>query len=1199
MSKRIIIYKGFDKEFLSKLQTPPLISNDISDKFDFRKLDDAYKNSIGAQIFDPRTECWVTYEEYEIAHEIFDMFYKSKQIEEAIVIDNNIFPGLYPLNTELEDDAYNDYRRTKEESFKSVNFGDTIKLLDGLYSEIIEIDGRYYCSYQNYEQQNPCISEIKDYYTDRQKISEEKKKTPYVVDLGNDLTRYIVHKNAIESKCPSEISVRTVCDTSISKKIEDTIRVFCAKNNIEIYREPQDDIVESSEIQSKLIDVAKDILKKENFAFRPLKFYKNPDLSNDLEEISQGEIMEYIVGEAIKAYEGQTYRDIFITAPTGAGKSLIFQLPSIYLSQNYNKLIIIIEPLKTLMNDQRSNLEKAGYRKSAYLNSDIASVTEREKIINDIKNGEIDLLYLSPETLLSHSIDSLIGDREIGLVIIDEAHIVTTWGVGFRPDYWYLGAYINKLRTKRDKVGKSKKFYDFPIFACTATAVNGGRDDTISDTFISLYMRDPITKIGYAKRDADIKFDIHTYLDTRTYDKYKREKVETLSKRIESWIKNKEKTIVYCPYSSIAHAMKNGEQDFHELGKFRDDTCVYTGGNYDKFEKNEAMEKFRNGDINVIYATKAFGMGVDISDIHNVYHYAVNGNLSDYIQEIGRAARKEDMVGTAMIDYFKGDMKFTKTLFGMSQIKQYHVKKCLSIIYDVYTKKRNSGLKNPNNFMINPKIFSGVFGKNKTEQLANDDTVNKLKIVLLMLEKDFYDKYGVLSLISRPGTMFTETYVSIDRSHADEVLNGKYGKYFKYESDGRDKAPTPNPVATVKTTDPGNIYKLNLKELWEDKYSNLSFAAFKYFYYRKNKEEDETKIIPEIREYLYGRELLSISGKNLKLTELYNRANEEIDFITSKLNEFGREFFTKDEFKKKLMERYKKSSLAEVIANTYLEVVDPKNNCVKTRRHDNKDELYQISNGNIRLLATSVLNKSSIIKNSQNATSETITQFLPENDTANMGALKLLSLLDLIIYELKGGDVPEIFIRLNTPDKIKNIVEEKTIYRNTYVDTAKEKHYRSVKVLDFFFTELHTNEERWDFIEKYFLGEDIESYIDSIKPPVNPGSSKNIIDFIDEANAYPLDDYDNWDEIIETLIRDDKYQYLCSVLKKHNVPLPSHANTPIKLKDKSHDTLFIFASKQTIIAPETVSFELEQAGYDNGWTIIRADKVEDNINKLI
>lgn len=1199
MSKKIFVYKGFDIDFLNQLKTTPLISNDISDKFDYQKLDDAYKNSIGAQIFDSRIECWVTYEEYEIAHEIFDMFFQSKQIEEIVVVDNNIYPGLYPLYVDIEESVYDDYRRMKEESFKSENNGDTIRLLDGLYSEIIKIDGKYYCSYQNYEQQNPCITEVVNYYADMQEISTEKRRTSYVVDLGNDLTRYITHKNAIESMHLDEISIRTVCDTSISKKIEKTLQAFCAKNNIRIYLEPQDDIVESSEIQANLVKVAQDVLKMGDFSFRTLKFYKNPEMSNELEDISQGEIMEYIVGEAEKAYDGQSYRDIFITAPTGAGKSLIFQLPAIYLSQKHNKLIIIIEPLKALMNDQRRGLEKAGYRKSAYLNSDIATVMEREKIINDVKNGEIDLLYLSPETLLSHSIDSLIGEREIGLVIIDEAHIVTTWGVGFRPDYWYLGAYINKLRTRRDKAGKAKKYYDFPIFACTATAVNGGRDDTISDTFISLYMRDPISKIGYAKRDSDIKFDIHTYPDSRTYDKYKLEKVETLCKRIETWINNKEKTIIYCPYSSIAHAMKNGEQDFRELGKFRDSTCVYTGGNYDKFEKNEAMEKFSNGEINVIYATKAFGMGVDISDIKNVYHFAVNGNLSDYMQEIGRAARQKSMTGTAMIDYFKGDMKFTKTLFGMSQIKQYHIKKCLSIIYDVYTKKRNAGLKNPNNFMINPRIFSGVFGKNKTEQKTIDDTVNKLKIVLLMLEKDLYDKYGVLALISRPGTMFTESYVSIDRNHADEILNGKYGKYFKYLGDGRNKATEHSFHGVVKTTDPGNIYKLNLKKLWEDKYSNLSFAAFKYFFYRKNKEDDETKILPEIRDYLYGRELLSISGKNIKLSELYGRANAEIDFITSKLNEFGRDFFTKDQFKKKLMERYKKSSLAEVIANTYLEVVDPKNNCVKVRRHDNREELYQISNGNIRNLATKILNTSSIIRNSQNATSETITQYLPDNDAANMNALKLLSLLDLIIYELKGGDVPEIFVRLNTPDKIKNIVEEKTIYRNAYVDTAKEKHYRSVKILDFFFTELHTDEERWNFIERYFLGEDVEAYIDSIRPPANSGSSKSIQNFIDEANAYPLDDYENWDEIVNTLIRDDKYQYLCSLLKKHDVSLPSYANTPINIRKKPHDTLFIFIPKQVIIAPETVSFELEQASRENGWTIIRADKVEDNIDKLI
>ena len=77
---------------------------------------------------------------------------------------------------------------------------------------------------------------------------------------------------------------------------------------------------------------------------------------------------------------------------------------------------------------------------------------------------KVDLLYLSPETLLSYSIEAIIGDREIGLLIIDEAHIVTTWGVGFRPDYWYLGGYINRLRNQiQTKKGRNQKIYHFPI----------------------------------------------------------------------------------------------------------------------------------------------------------------------------------------------------------------------------------------------------------------------------------------------------------------------------------------------------------------------------------------------------------------------------------------------------------------------------------------------------------------------------------------------------------------------------------------------------------------------------------------------------------------------------------------------------------------------------------------------------------------
>lgn len=91
---------------------------------------------------------------------------------------------------------------------------------------------------------------------------------------------------------------------------------------------------------------------------------------------------------------------------------------------------------------------------------------------------------------------------------------------------------------------------------------------------------------------------------------------------------------------------------------------MYTGDYAEaEVDKNEILQSFKEQKINIMHATKAFGMGVDIKDIENVYHYAVTGNLSDYLQEIGRAARKEGMEGRAIIDYFENDLKYMNSLF--------------------------------------------------------------------------------------------------------------------------------------------------------------------------------------------------------------------------------------------------------------------------------------------------------------------------------------------------------------------------------------------------------------------------------------------------------------------------------------------------------------------------------------------------------
>ena len=186
----------------------------------------------------------------------------------------------------------------------------------------------------------------------------------------------------------------------------------------------------------------------------------------------------------------------------------MFQIPAVYLAQKYNKLTIIIEPVKALMQDQKEKLISSGYTRVESFNSDLITQVEKEAVLKRIKNGEVDLLYLSPETLLSYSIETIIGEREIGLLIIDEAHIVTTWGVGFRPDYWYLGSYINRLRHHiQVNRGGNRKIYHFPVCAFTATAINGGIDDSVGETIISLYMENPIKYIGYTKRE-NIKFKI-------------------------------------------------------------------------------------------------------------------------------------------------------------------------------------------------------------------------------------------------------------------------------------------------------------------------------------------------------------------------------------------------------------------------------------------------------------------------------------------------------------------------------------------------------------------------------------------------------------------------------------------------------------------------------------------------------------------
>lgn len=224
--------------------------------------------------------------------------------------------------------------------------------------------------------------------------------------------------------------------------------------------------------------------------------------------------------EAEKGIKGDSSaHNLLLTAPTGAGKSLLFQLPAIYLGNEYKLLTLVVSPLKALIVDQVEALQELGYERVAYASSDL-SPEQKNEVYRRVRDGEVDLFYLSPELLLAYDISYFVGERRIGLVVVDEAHTVTTWGKEFRVDYWFLGRHLEAL--------KNALGYVFPVFALTATAVWNpkGGNDMIFDTIRSLHLAPCALYVGTVKRE-NIGFDITamTIEEGETYDKAKQRTV--------------------------------------------------------------------------------------------------------------------------------------------------------------------------------------------------------------------------------------------------------------------------------------------------------------------------------------------------------------------------------------------------------------------------------------------------------------------------------------------------------------------------------------------------------------------------------------------------------------------------------------------------------------------------------------------------
>ena len=1176
---KLIIYKGFDTTFLESLEEKPLIEMPIAERKNVLHFDKKVRKQLDIALLSLKEDdcVWITYEEYSLFQKRVDDAIDEDGLQ-VIIFRNNLYPDYYPIEFDLPSEL--------EQEISGILTGDknspqseNCQRFVLVYNTLINADGKLFGSFYNFEYESDKKIELIDYYPQNLIVEDSKASSDYDVFLNEDIDTYLRDLSSIIRSRPKIISIKST-NGDLSQRIQKSLQAYCLHHKIRMIQF-YEKLPEEQVLEADLIDIAKNTIRIEGFEeFRSIKFYKNPDIDKEVIEISQSQIINEIIQQAEKAYRyecGDRYRDIFITASTGAGKSVMFQIPAVYLARKYKKLTIIIEPVKALMQDQKEKLNHAGYVRVEAFNSDLITQVEKEAVLRRIKEGEVDLLYLSPETLLSYSIETIIGDREVGLIIVDEAHIVTTWGVGFRPDYWYLGGYLNRLRN-RIQTNKAfhQKVYHFPICAFTATAINGGVDDSVSDTIISLYMENPIKYLGYVRRD-DIKFEItHPGSGSKLPEpEYEEQKCKALDNRIKNWLAHGEKTIVYFPYASLARDASRGVLSFAGLTTDKR-IGTYTGRNIDDLSneafsdhKRQTFDGFRKGTTPVMLATKAFGMGVDVNDVKNIYHYAVSGNLSDYVQEIGRAARKASMEGIAITDFFYNDMKYMKTLFGMSQIRQYQIKKVLEGIYETY--KSKSGARS---FLISPESFTYIFN-GKDEK----DCINKLKTCLLMLEKDFSDKYNFKVLISRPQSVFTKAYICIAKDKEETVLGSVYGKHMRFVAKGRYQEQQ-NDGSTL--SDMGDVFSIELKSIWEEFYPNISFPQFKYWYFNANKpSKDKIDIMPSIRDCIAPRQKVSIEAKGeFMLSDLRELILHDFEYIADCLySSFQNQHFSIEDFTKAIREKYGMSK-ARIIANSLFALVDPNERCVKRRRGEttNGKTTYWLSNGNFKELLRRPVIKSNIVRNltsSQDTASYTGYISLLSDDTSNT-TLKLLSVFDYITYEVSGGEEPEIFIRLNDPSKVRNIVLGNAFYSNNYVTKAKQKHERDVAVLLKFFNDLSQDQERWNYVEDYFLGHDV---LCGITPPVQ--STVKMSRAVDKEHSYPTNMYRSWVDLKSFF--DEGDHTILDGMNEMNVPIPEYLETTIKHSDEGKDILMSWPSKDTLICQQDTTDSALEYFARKGW----------------
>ena len=329
-------------------------------------------------------------------------------------------------------------------------------------------------------------------------------------------------------------------------------------------------------------------------------------------------------------------RDCIALLPTGMGKSLCYQLPG-YL---FDKPVLIVSPLLSLMQDQVDQLKQRGEKRVVALNS-FLSPNEKTYALHFLH--EYRFIFTSPEMLTQPQVRERLKQIELSLIVADEAHCISQWGFDFRPDYLRIGEILGDTRP--------------PILALTATAT----DSVLSDIKTYLRMNEPYEFIHAIDRE-NIKLAKYMF-------EIKEEKQDWILQHIKS---SKGPGILYMS------SRKKCDEFSQLLIEQHISAASYHAGK-DAEDRQFIQQQFINDDVEWIVATNAFGMGVHKNNIRQVIHESMPANVSNYMQEIGRAGR-DGKEALAILLYAEGDEHYAQYIASEDLPKAVHVDAYVSYV---------------------------------------------------------------------------------------------------------------------------------------------------------------------------------------------------------------------------------------------------------------------------------------------------------------------------------------------------------------------------------------------------------------------------------------------------------------------------------------------------------------------------------------